>query len=94
MLFSDAVSSLQENSVVNATGVTLTPTAVEKVKALLSQEGRSDMRLRIAVQPGGCAGLRYQLFFDDRLFDSDLVTEYGSSGDADYDSGYESGADN
>ena len=24
------------------------------------------MHLRIAVQPGGCAGLRYQLFFDDR----------------------------
>ncbi|GGU43019.1 hypothetical protein GCM10010178_39610 [Lentzea flava] len=94
MLRSVAVSSLQENFAVNATGVTLTPAAVEKVKALLSQEGRSDMRLRIAVQPGGCAGLRYQLFFDDRLFDSDLVTKYGPPDDADYDSGHESGADN
>lgn len=47
-------------------GVTLTDTAAAKAKALLEQEGRDDMHLRIAVQPGGCAGLRYQLFFDER----------------------------
>ena len=48
------------------TGVTLTDGAAIKVKALLEQEGRTDLALRIAVQPGGCSGLRYQLFFDDR----------------------------
>src|SRR5918993_2481049 len=47
-------------------GVELTDTAAGKAKALLDQEGRNDMSLRIAVQPGGCAGLKYQLFFDDR----------------------------
>ena len=31
------------------------------------------MHLRIAVQPGGCSGLRYQLFFDERTLDGDLV---------------------
>ncbi|WP_405498243.1 HesB/IscA family protein [Nocardia sp. NBC_00511] len=57
-------------------GVTLTDAAASKAKALLDQEGRDDLALRIAVQPGGCAGLRYQLFFDDRSLDGDLVVEF------------------
>ena len=44
----------------------LTDAAAVKAKALLEQEGRDDLRLRVAVQPGGCSGLRYQLFFDER----------------------------
>jgi iron-sulfur cluster assembly accessory protein len=60
-----------------ATGVVLTDAAASKAKALLDQEGRDDLALRIAVQPGGCAGLRYQLFFDDRTLDGDVVDEFG-----------------
>ncbi|MFM9378184.1 HesB/IscA family protein [Gordonia sp. VNK21] len=60
-----------------ATGVVLTDSAAAKAKGLLDQEGRDDLALRIAVQPGGCAGLRYQLFFDDRSLDGDLVSEFG-----------------
>ena len=37
--------------------VILTDVAAAKVKSLLEQEGRDDLRLRIAVQPGGCSGL-------------------------------------
>ena len=59
-----------------ATGVTLTDGAATKVKALLEQEGRTDLALRIAVQPGGCSGLRYQLFFDDRQLEGDDVLTY------------------
>jgi len=58
-------------------GVTLTDDAAAKVKALLDQEGRDDLRLRISVQPGGCSGLRYQLFFDERQLDGDIVREFG-----------------
>jgi iron-sulfur cluster assembly accessory protein len=57
-------------------GVELTDTAAAKAKALLDQEGRDDMHLRIAVQPGGCAGLRYQLFFDERTLDGDLFRDF------------------
>ena len=60
-----------------ATAVVLTETAAEKVKALLDQEGRDDLALRIAVQPGGCSGLRYQLFFDERELDGDDRTDWG-----------------
>jgi iron-sulfur cluster assembly accessory protein len=59
------------------TSVVLTDQAAGKVKALLDQEGRDDLRLRIAVQPGGCSGLRYQLFFDERSLDGDNVTDFG-----------------
>jgi iron-sulfur cluster assembly accessory protein len=58
-------------------GVELSEAASSKAKALLDQEGRDDMHLRIAVQPGGCAGLRYQLFFDERFLDGDQTYEYG-----------------
>jgi iron-sulfur cluster assembly accessory protein len=56
--------------------IILTDVAAQKVKALLEQEGRDDLRLRIAVQPGGCSGLRYQLFFDERSLDGDIVCEF------------------
>lgn len=59
-----------------ASDVVLTTEAASKVKALLEQEGRDDLHLRIAVQPGGCSGLRYQLFFDERSLDGDVVQEF------------------
>ena len=57
-------------------GVVLSEEAASKVKALLEGEGRDDLSLRIAVQPGGCSGLRYQLFFDERNLDGDVVKSY------------------
>jgi iron-sulfur cluster assembly accessory protein len=52
--------------------VALTDEAAAKVRTLLDQEGRDDLRLRVAVQPGGCSGLQYQLFFDERSLDGDI----------------------
>ncbi len=67
-----------------AHGVVLTPTAVEKVKNLLTAEGRDDLRLRVAVEPGGCSGLIYQLFFDELLEEADVVVAFdGVEGDVD-----------
>ncbi|MGH3345103.1 MAG: HesB/IscA family protein [Carbonactinosporaceae bacterium] len=58
-------------------GIVLTDTAAGKVQSLLDQEGREDLALRVAVQPGGCSGLRYQLFFDERQLDGDVVKAFG-----------------
>ena len=60
------------------TGIALTDVAAAKVAALLAQEGRDDLYLRVAVQPGGCSGLRYQLYFDERNQEGDIAREYGS----------------
>jgi iron-sulfur cluster assembly accessory protein len=57
-------------------GVDITPAAAAKVKSLLQQEGRDDLRLRLAVQPGGCSGLVYQLYFDERTLDGDAIREF------------------
>jgi len=59
------------------TGILLTDNAAAKVAALLAQEGRDDLNLRVAVQPGGCSGLKYQLYFDDRNLEGDIVREFG-----------------
>ena len=60
-----------------AHGVDLTDVAAEKVRSLLEQEGRDDLRLRVAVQPGGCSGLIYQLYFDERFLDGDAARDFG-----------------
>jgi iron-sulfur cluster assembly accessory protein len=70
-------STTLDSSTTGTTGVLLSDPAAAKVKALLDQEGRDDLRLRIAVQPGGCSGLRYQLFFDERFLDGDQTYEFG-----------------
>ncbi|MEA2509106.1 MAG: hypothetical protein QOG21_1188, partial [Actinomycetota bacterium] len=62
--------------------IAITDTAAGKVAELLRREVESspeehenkDYALRVAVQPGGCAGLRYALYFDDRKMDDDNVS--------------------
>ena len=55
--------------------IALTESAATEVKKLLEQEGRSDIALRVAVQPGGCSGLRYAMYLDDQTSDKDTVGE-------------------
>ncbi len=56
--------------------VMLTDAGAEKARTLLDRDGSPGMMLRIAVQPGGCSGLRYELFFDDRSLDGDAIVEF------------------
>jgi len=63
------------------TTIAITEAAASKVAELLSRETSAnpaehegkEYALRVAVQPGGCAGLRYALYFDDRKMDDDTV---------------------
>jgi iron-sulfur cluster assembly accessory protein len=55
--------------------IELTETAAGKVKELLQEEGRFDIALRVAVQPGGCSGLRYAMYLDDAISDKDVTQE-------------------
>ena len=57
--------------------ISLSEAAATKVRNLLAREGRDDLALRVAVEPGGCSGLRYALFFDDRALDGDVRSEVG-----------------
>ncbi len=56
--------------------IVLTDSAAAKVRELMAREEKpEEIALRIAVQPGGCSGMRYALFFDDRQLDGDKVAE-------------------
>ncbi len=65
------------------TSIGITEAAAKKVAELLERETSAnpaehegkDYALRVAVQPGGCAGLRYALYFDDRKMDDDTVEQ-------------------
>ena len=56
--------------------INLSDEAASKMKACSSARVATTWPLRISVQPGGCSGLRYQLFFDERQLDGDVVKSY------------------
>ena len=55
--------------------IKLSASAAGKVQELVAQEGQPDVVLRVAVQPGGCSGLRYQMHLDDQVRDDDVLSE-------------------
>jgi len=54
--------------------LTLTPTAVEKVRTIISERG-GEVGLRIAVTGGGCSGFQYQMSLDKEAAADDKVIE-------------------
>lgn len=59
--------------------ITLSDTAAAKVKELLDRETPepNGLALRVSVQPGGCSGLRYALYFDDQIKETDQTADFG-----------------
>ena len=57
--------------------IALTDTATTKVKELMEAEGQPELYLRVAVRPGGCSGLSYEMFFDTEKADDDVTQNYG-----------------
>lgn len=60
----------------NGHEVILTSQAAKKSLGLLEREGRTDLRLRVQVSPGGCSGLIYGLNFDERVLDGDEIVDF------------------
>jgi iron-sulfur cluster assembly protein/iron-sulfur cluster insertion protein len=57
--------------------IALTENATTKVKELLEAEAQPDLFLRVAVRPGGCSGLSYEMFFDSERASDDVEAMYG-----------------
>ena len=55
--------------------ITLTPTAAEQVKQLISKEQKPNLGLRIGIKGGGCSGMSYVLAFDEKPRQGDNVFE-------------------
>lgn len=57
--------------------VKLTPSAAQKVTALLTKQGRPGGVLRVAVVGGGCSGLQYKMDLQDAPANRDILVESG-----------------
>lgn len=55
--------------------VTLTDSAVEKVKSMMAKEGKEGYALCFGLTTGGCAGLSYEMKFQKTPYDNDIVFE-------------------
>ena len=70
--------SIQEQTHIDQGAViTLTDTAVTKVRELIAAESEENLALRVAVRPGGCSGFSYEMFFDTDRAADDLTVEAG-----------------
>lgn len=56
--------------------ITITENAATKVKELIEAEGNPDLFLRVAVRPGGCSGMSYEMFFDSDRAEDDAEVEF------------------
>ena len=59
-----------------STVFTLSDAAADKVRSLIEAEGNPELVLRVAVRPGGCSGLSYEMFFDTDVAADDVRSEY------------------
>ncbi|MDB4456285.1 iron-sulfur cluster insertion protein ErpA [bacterium] len=57
-----------------------TDSAANKVKVLVEEEGNEDLKLRVFVTGGGCAGFQYGFTFDELIADDDaIINNHGVS---------------
>lgn len=57
--------------------LTLTNSAIEKVKQMMVKEGKEGSCLRVGVQTGGCAGLSYDMRFQKKPYENDIQFQQG-----------------
>ena len=65
-----------QQSVVETSTLSITPSASEKVRELLAQENDPSLGLRIFVAGGGCSGLQYGMTLDEEQ-EGDTVISQG-----------------
>jgi iron-sulfur cluster insertion protein len=55
--------------------VTVTESAIAKVRSLIDEEDNPDLKLRVYVTGGGCSGFQYGFTFDEAVAEDDSVVE-------------------
>lgn len=55
----------------NNSAISLSPSAVQKIFALMEQEGNLDLKLRIYIRGGGCSGFEYKFSFEQQPAEDD-----------------------
>lgn len=54
----------------------LEPSAVNRLRELIAEEGNPALKLRVFVQGGGCSGMQYGFTFDENQNDDDFDFTY------------------
>lgn len=52
-----------------------TPSAAAKVRELILEEGKPELKLRVYITGGGCSGFQYGFTFDEQIEDGDLTVQ-------------------
>lgn len=60
-----------------AQNLIFTDAAAEKVKKLVAEEENDNLKLRVFISGGGCAGFQYGFTFDENIQDGDITLEKG-----------------
>lgn len=59
--------------------ISMTQNAAEKLKALISEDGGAELKLRVYVTGGGCSGFQYGFSFDKEVSEDDtLINTFGA----------------
>lgn len=53
----------------------ITDSAARRVKRIIEAEGKSDLKLRVSVEGGGCSGFQYNFALDDKSEPDDIAIE-------------------
>ncbi|MBR9828372.1 MAG: iron-sulfur cluster insertion protein ErpA [Oceanospirillales bacterium] len=59
----------------HAAALVFTEAAANKVKSLLEEEQNNNLKLRVYITGGGCAGFSYGFTFDENMADDDTAVE-------------------
>ncbi len=55
--------------------IRLTDSAVNKVRALVEDEGNPSLKLRVYITGGGCSGFQYGFSFEETVSEDDTIIE-------------------
>lgn len=55
--------------------VSVTESAIAKMRSLIEEEDNPDLKLRVYVTGGGCSGFQYGFTFDEAVADDDSIVE-------------------
>lgn len=59
----------------DASAMTFSDSAANKVKSLIEEEGNQNLKLRVYITGGGCAGFSYGFTFDEQIKEGDTQIE-------------------
>jgi iron-sulfur cluster insertion protein len=55
--------------------INFTDNAATKVAALIAEDGKKDLKLRVYITGGGCSGFQYGFMFDENVAEDDFGME-------------------